>query len=149
MNYYILVMSQKEFFENQVFEEILRERVNYYVSKNQVIDFWISTEPKLLKTFFSLKNFKNTKFYKRTKEKNSYSCLISTNKEFINWIQLRLGFFENIDDIKEDKDYYSDGLSLIIKNIKSQDIKSNCENLDSNILYSKYLLTRNFLQKDN
>lgn len=40
-NYYFILMSQKDFLENQVIEEILRERANYYTSKDKIKDFWI------------------------------------------------------------------------------------------------------------
>jgi len=142
-------MSQKEFFENQVFEEILRERVNYYVSKNQVIDFWISLEPEFLTELLTSKNYQTTQFFKRTKGKVPYSCLISTNKEFINWIQLRLGFFENLENktLPTNKEYYSDGLLLEITNAQEKNFESKTENIDPKILYPKYLLSRNFLKE--
>ena len=38
-------MSQKDFFENQVIEEILRERTNYYLAKNKIKDFWLLVSP--------------------------------------------------------------------------------------------------------
>ena len=50
IRYYYLVMSQIDMLENQVLEEILRERANYYLSKNKNIDFWL-----LNKFFFDSK----------------------------------------------------------------------------------------------
>ena len=35
-------MSQKDMLQNQVLEEILRERATYYISKKRTLDFWIT-----------------------------------------------------------------------------------------------------------
>ena len=40
--YYYIVMSQKDMLQNQVLEEILRERATYYISKKKTLDFWIT-----------------------------------------------------------------------------------------------------------
>ena len=36
IKYYYIVMSQKEMLQNQVLEEIVRERANYYISKKKL-----------------------------------------------------------------------------------------------------------------
>ncbi len=151
MNCYLLVMTQKEFFENHVFEEILRERVNYYISKNQVIDFWISLQPKIIESLITSSSFKQTNFFKRTKEVNQYACLISSNKEFINWIQLRLGYFEDIQNTLAEKKFYSDGIifspsETLLKENKEL-LLSQSKRIDSTILYPKYVLVRKFFQE--
>jgi len=48
VRYYYLIMSQIDMLENQVLEEILRERANYYFSKNKNIDFWLLISPNFL-----------------------------------------------------------------------------------------------------
>lgn len=92
-------MSQKDMLKNQVLEEILRERRNYYFSISKVQDFWLLISPKFLKNL----PLNKTIFFNQKKEnvessstdKNFYSVLLSSNKEFIKWIELRLGYFEN------------------------------------------------------
>jgi hypothetical protein len=37
VKYYFILMSQKQMLENEVLEEILRERTSYYCSKNKKI----------------------------------------------------------------------------------------------------------------
>jgi hypothetical protein len=153
MNCYLLVMTQKEFFENHVFEEILRERVNYYISKNQVIDFWISLQPKIIESLITSTSFKQTNFFKRTKEVSQYACLVSSNKEFINWIQLRLGYFEDIQNIAAEKKFYSDGIlfspsETLLKENKEL-LLSQSNTIDPTILYPKFLVVRNFFNKKN
>ena len=48
IDYYYVIMSQKSLLENQVVEEILRERANYYISKKKPLDFWITISPNFL-----------------------------------------------------------------------------------------------------
>ena len=40
---YYLIFSQKDFLENQVIEEIIRERSNYYISENKNPDFCLAS----------------------------------------------------------------------------------------------------------
>ena len=116
VRYYYLIMSQIDMLENQVLEEILRERANYYLSKNKNIDFWLLISPIFLKTNNLLEKIKQTNFYKQQKakissdtDKNYYSSIISLDKEFILWLQLRLGYFENINSEISDN-FVSDGV---------------------------------------
>ena len=113
--YNYMLMSQKDFFENQVMEEILRERATYFITNNKKRDFWILVQPEFIKNNFLEEKIRKSNFY-RQQEKNikcistsevSISekeqtefliCLISTNKEFIKWVELRLGFFEILED---------------------------------------------------
>jgi hypothetical protein len=64
-------MSQIDMLENQVLEEILRERANYYLSKNKNIDFWLLISPTFLKINNLLEKIKQTNFYKQQKTKIS------------------------------------------------------------------------------
>ena len=134
--YYYLVMSQKDMIQNQVLEELLRERTNYYLSKNKKSDFWVSMSPSFIKQLKLDDKILKTNFYKQNKKSinsftdyNFYASLVSVDKDFINWIQLRLGYFENLDNISNVKDksnYASDGVcgSFDLSKINSLSIYS-------------------------
>jgi hypothetical protein len=131
-------MSQKDVIKNQVLEEILRERASYYNAKQQEQDFWIITNPTLL---FSEKNYSKimkTKFYKQQITKIKYKsektnfnedflgAIVSTNMKFIEWLRLRLGYFEDSSILTDNTQasYVSDGVfgtvdsSFYFKNLK-------------------------------
>ena len=124
INYHYLVMSQKDFLENQVIEEILREKSSYYMVQNKVPDYWILISPKFLVENNLDKKIRTTRFYKNQKNKivfkstdsseiEFYASLVSSDKEFMNWIKLRLGYFEEIENFgyeKESSSYVSDGI---------------------------------------
>ena len=120
IKYYYIIMSQIDMLQNQVLEEILREKANYYFSKNKSLDFWISISPKFINEFNLKEDIKLSNFYKQhsseiiTKNKNEfYSALISLDKDFINWIKLRLGYFENQKNLKNQNigsSFISDGI---------------------------------------
>lgn len=149
VRYYYLVMSQIDMLENQVLEEILRERAAYYYSKNRTIDFWVSISPSFLDDYILNKKIKETNFYTQQNKniysgfkKEFYSCIISTDKEFITWLQLRLGYFENINESIE-KIYVSDGIFGFIdvnNNIKDNisPLKSKINQLNPEIIIKKY-----------
>jgi hypothetical protein len=105
-------MSKFELLKTNVIEEVLRERANYYFSKNRANDFWIIEYPK----FTSEKNFVNelnkTKFYKKNKNEE-YFAIVSSDKTFINWLALRIGYFESLDQIKKEltKEYVVNGIT--------------------------------------
>lgn len=144
--YYYLIMSQADFIKNQVLEEVLRERANYYFSKNKPLDFWISVSPSFIKNLKLEEKIKKTNFYiQKKEEKPEYNiALISLDKEFINWIQLRLGYFENINNQLNSK-YISDGiygsfdLNLLKKiNSNLSPLESNKNFLNPNIILNGY-----------
>ena len=124
INYHYLVMSQKDFLQNQVIEEILREKSSYYMVQNKTPDYWILISPKFLSENNLKEKIKNTRFYKNQKSKiifksndsseiEFYASLVSSDKEFMNWIKLRLGYFEEIDELQNEKksnSYVSDGI---------------------------------------
>jgi hypothetical protein len=152
--YYYILMSQKQMLENEVLEEILRERASYYFSKKRNLDFWVVISPDFVKSSEIKTKIKNTNFY--AQQKNSitynknydfYSALISSDIEFIKWIKLRLGYFENIFDEKEIKtSYISDGIygTLEVKELKEEKeesyspLQSNKNFLHPDILLKKY-----------
>ena len=124
INYHYLVMSQKDFLQNQVIEEILREKSSYYMVQNKTPDYWILISPKFLSENNLKEKIKSTRFYKNQKSKiifksndsseiEFYASLVSSDKEFMNWIKLRLGYFEEIDELQNEKksnSYVSDGI---------------------------------------
>ena len=120
IKYYYIIMSQIDMLQNQVLEEILREKANYYFSKNKSLDFWISISPKFIDESNLKEDIKVSNFYKQhyseivSKNKNEfYSALISLDKDFINWIKLRLGYFENQKNLKSENigsNFISDGI---------------------------------------
>ena len=48
LKYHYIVMSQKALLENQVIEEILRERATYYSLTKKNNDFWLLISPKFI-----------------------------------------------------------------------------------------------------
>ena len=124
INYHYLIMSQKDLLQNQVIEEILREKSSYYVSQNKIPDYWILISPNFIKDKNLDTKIKNTRFFENQKNKivfNSnqnkgiefYASLVSLDKEFMNWIKLRLGYFEEIESFETEKSngfYVSDGI---------------------------------------
>jgi Protein of unknown function (DUF2488) len=129
ITYHYLLMSQKEFLENQCVEEILREKSHYYSVRQKYRDFWVTISPKFIfdPTIFS--RIKETQFYEQKKknfrgeefkDRNFFASLISQDKDFINWIGLRLGYFENIEkknfvEEAKTKNFVSDGIRGTIK----------------------------------
>ena len=152
VRYYYLIMSQIDMLENQVLEEILRERANYYLSKNKNIDFWLLISPTFLKINNLLEKIKQTNFYKQQKtkissdtDKNYYSSIISLDKEFILWLQLRLGYFETINSEINEK-FVSDGVYGFFDYIDNSNslispLKNNFKQLNPSILIKKYKKT--------
>ena len=139
INYHYLVMSQKDLLQNQVIEEILREKSSYYAVQNKTPDYWILISPDFLKKDELDQKIKFTRFFQNQQKKilfNSkenkpiefYASLISLDKEFMNWIKLRLGYFEEIDTFQKEKSidsYVSDGVcgTITVKN-KLEEINS-------------------------
>ena len=117
-------MSQKDLLQNQVIEEILREKSSYYVSQNKTPDYWILISPNFIKEKNLDIKIKGTRFFENQQNKivfNSnqnkgiefYASLVSLDKEFMNWIKLRLGYFEEIESFENEKSsgfYVSDGI---------------------------------------
>lgn len=114
-NFYYIVMAQKDMLENEVLEEILRERASSYISKKKQLDFWLLISPKFLR---QINTIRKTNFFQQHKSdilnnNNSecYGCLISLDKDFIKWIELRLGFFEDINNPLQKISHVSNGIT--------------------------------------
>jgi hypothetical protein len=157
-NYHYIVMSQKDLLQNQVIEEILREKASYYNSRKKNPDYWIVISPFFLKEQNLLTKIKETKFYYQQKEKicsstlsqsaplEFYAALVSTDEEFMKWVKLRLGYFENVDEITKNNynaTYVSDGVFGVLKYAKNR-LKAQSNFLHPDILIEKY---RNSLEE--
>jgi hypothetical protein len=154
LKYYYLIMSQKEMIQNQVLEEILRERANYYFSKQKSLDFWVTLSPLFLDNLNLHQKILKTNFYKQqkssisstssTSDLNFYASLISLDKDFINWIQLRLGYFEDISNQSNEKNrtnYISDGIygSFQLNELDQvSPLESNDNFINPEIILNKY-----------
>lgn len=99
---FYLILSQYDVLKNNVIEELLRERTEYYKSQNKVLDFWVFLNPTLLDIPFINLSIISSDFYSNLYNKinfdnNNYlAVIVSTNKEYINWLKLRLGGFDII-----------------------------------------------------
>lgn len=128
--FYYLVLSKFQLIKNNAIEEILRERAHYYFSENQTNNFWIIKSPAFLYETNFQEKLKKTKFYENNKtfpQKNEYYAIISSDQMFINWLALRIGYFENINQkTKEEKQ----------KNYTSTGISGNINSYDFNPLLS-------------
>jgi hypothetical protein len=147
-------MSQKDLLQNQVIEEILREKASYYNARKKNPDFWLLISPSFLKEATLIQKIKDTKFYFQQQNKikcsffnennisEFYAALISTDEEFMRWIKLRLGYFENINEITKNNhsvSYVSDGVAGIIDTEKNLNVlHSNPTYLHPQILVNKY-----------
>ena len=143
INYHYLIMSQKDLLQNQVIEEILREKSSYYLAQGKAPDYWILISPTFLNNFEINTKLKKTKFYQNQQNKiivksnqnenlEFYAALVSLDEEFMNWVKLRLGYFEDLLESKENlhlDSYVSDGAfgKLIIKEpiLNQEDILSS------------------------
>lgn len=81
-NYYFALASVNFLTNEEPVEEILRERTNYYNSINKDIDFWLISNPDFIKS--------NIIFSQQ--QPVPYAAIISLDKDFIQWLKLRLIF---------------------------------------------------------
>ena len=82
--YYYVLASQRFLLEEEPLEEVLRERRRDYQEKNKEIDFWLVKQPAFLES----------PELAEVKAKCPQPCvaIISTNKQFIIWLKLRLEY---------------------------------------------------------
>jgi hypothetical protein len=135
VSYHCLIFEQNDFFKNQVIEELLRERANYYISKNRFSDFWVLLNPLFLKNNKISEKIENTNYFKNKvikKPEKFFSTLISTDIEFIKWIKLRIGYFEELEKPLAKESFKSNGIylelnsSFILENESILKNKYNC-----------------------
>ena len=114
--YFYIAMSQQDLLKNQVIEEIIRERNNYFINRENPLNFWIIMSPFFLETNEIFSKIKKTNFFKLKKKEILYEdkfytgLILSTDVEYINWLKLRLGYFENFNNPEFNNDFRSDGL---------------------------------------
>jgi len=126
IKYHCIVFEQNDFLKNQVIEELLREKSFYCISKNIPNDFWIVLNPSFLKNNNFIEKISKTNYFKKFNiEKSYFAVLVSPNLEFINWIKLRLGYFEDITNIDNKKNFKSDGVYIEIVNNNNEKLLSN------------------------
>ena len=105
--FHYILMSQQDLIKNQVIEEVIRERTNYCFERKQSLNFWIVLSPIFVYDEMFLNKISKTNFYKQKKEDilfentNFFACVISTNAQYISWLKLRLGYFEEIENFEE------------------------------------------------
>lgn len=82
--YYYALASQKFLYEDEPFEEIIKERIRHYTDKGLERDFWVVKDPAFI----------NTPSLKEANEQTPKPCvaIISTKKQFITWLKLRLEY---------------------------------------------------------
>lgn len=82
-HYYILA-SQRFLCEEEPLDEVLKERTRNYHESEKQIDFWLVKQP----AFLEAPEMKEIK----AKCPQPAAAIISTNKQFITWLKLRLEF---------------------------------------------------------
>ncbi len=83
-NYYFVLASQDFLVNEEPIEEILRERRSYYTSIRKDIDFWFILNPEFID---------NAIFdHRYTKLPKNCAAIVSLDKQFIQWLKLRIGF---------------------------------------------------------
>jgi hypothetical protein len=166
LTYHYILLSQKDFLENQIIEELLRERANYYFLQKKTNDFWIVPSPQFISEKQLLKKIKNTNYYLKEKsnlatlsnDSQFFVALISFNKDFIKWVELRLGFFEKIttanDDILDFKNNFTtNGIAgeFLIDSTNQittiTPLSSNSNYFHPDFIKKKYLTALNYLLK--
>ena len=80
--YYFVLASTQFLVEEEPFEEVLRERTQYYTRTRKRIDFWLLPKPQ----FLQATNFA----FLQEKVPFSSLAVVSSNKIFITWLKLRL-----------------------------------------------------------
>jgi Protein of unknown function (DUF2488) len=82
--YYYLVASKRFLREEEPLDEVYDERVRNYQEQKKEIDFWFIDRP----AFLDAPEFAAVK----AKVPQPATAVISTNKQFITWLKLRLEF---------------------------------------------------------
>ena len=152
LSYYYLIMSQKSLLENQVIEEILRERIYYYLLNKRTIDFWVLISPNFIYSNKLNETIKNSNFYKKNYTSISsqefskynnlefYGSIVTTDKEFYKWLRLRIGYFEETKDLNklDNRNYVSDGICGILDHNSIEKLTSNPNYLHPSISIERY-----------
>ncbi len=82
--YYYLVASYRFLREEEALDEVFDERVRNYQEQEKEIDFWFFDNP----AFLNAPELAGVK----AKCPQPATAIVSTNKQFITWLKLRLEF---------------------------------------------------------
>ena len=82
--YYYVLASQKFLLEEEPFDEVIEERIRNYKEQNKEIDFWVVKQP----AFLEAPEMTEIK----AKCPQPSVAVISTNKQMITWLKLRLEY---------------------------------------------------------
>jgi Protein of unknown function (DUF2488) len=82
--YYYLAASKKFLREEEDLNEVFNERTRNYQEQGKEIDFWLIDRP----AFLDAPELANVK----AKIPQPATGIVSTNKQFITWLKLRLEF---------------------------------------------------------
>lgn len=82
--YYYVLASQRYILEEEPTEEVLRERIRYYQEQEKEIDFWLVHQPAFLEAPEMAEA--------RAKCPQPAVAIISTDRQFIVWLKLRLEY---------------------------------------------------------
>ena len=145
---YYLLFSQKNFLQNQVIEELIRERSNYYITENKSTDYWILNSPEFINNSELKEKIKLSSFYRAKQNeivKNNeeyFSSILTFDKEFFVWMQLRLGDFEDINLIDDNtlKDSRVDGIKgeFILDTFSFNILKSKPNKIHPDLMVLKF-----------
>ncbi len=145
---YLLIIDKKTGLYKEALEENLREKNNYYLLENKLINFWISNSSTLLNNNFIRKLIFNTNFFDKVKTKldnnyfnSNFTIIYSLDKKFIEWLSLRLGYCEFRKVIKNNNKV------VISNNIKDNDYITSPQgvilSINTNLLTHKFNLINN------
>lgn len=82
--YYYVLASQRFLLEEEPLDEVFRERTRNYQEQEKEIDFWLVKNP----AFLEAPEMKEIK----AKCPQPAAAIISTNRQFITWLKLRLEY---------------------------------------------------------
>jgi hypothetical protein len=82
--YYYVLASEKFLLQEEPTHEVLKERTRDYHSKEKAIDFWLIKQP----AFLDAPELAAIK----AQVPQPAAAIVSTDKQFITWLKLRLEF---------------------------------------------------------
>jgi Protein of unknown function (DUF2488) len=82
--YYYVLASERFLLKEEPFQEVLEERERNYQEQKKEIDFWLVKQP----AFLEAPEMAQIK----AKAPQNSVAVVSTNKQFITWLKLRLEF---------------------------------------------------------
>jgi len=82
--YYYVAASQKFLFEEEPFEEVIKERIRNYQERDKEIDFWLIKQP----AFLDAPEMADIK----AQIPQPCVAIVTTDKTFATWLKLRLEY---------------------------------------------------------